>query len=85
MIMSLLFVPFYQSSMRTAQPIDAIEEDVFTCPETRERIKRNVYELRLGMLTNIYQQKLQEVDERANSVLNSIPNHLRTTRICHLR
>ena len=55
--------------------IDSIsEEDVFTCPETRERIRRNVYELRLGMLVNIYQQKIQEV-------INAIPFNLRNTKI----
>ena len=61
------------------------EEDVFTCPETRERIKRNVYELRLGMLVNIYQQKIQEVDQRAKQIISAIPFNLRNTKIATLK
>ncbi len=57
------------------------DEDVFTCPETRDRMRQSVYELRLSTLTEIYKAKLSELEIRTKSILSAIPEGVKSTRV----
>ena len=57
------------------------EEDIFLCPESRDRIRHSVYELRLSAMTEIYKSKLAAVDKRARQVLDALPDAIRDCKV----
>lgn len=57
------------------------EEDVFMCPETRDKIRHSVYELRLSAMTEMFKSKIAEVDSRKRQILDSIPEQVKYAKV----
>ena len=58
-----------------------MEEDVFTCPETREKIKSSVYKLRLAALSEVYRSKIQQLDAKTRHIIEAIPPLTRNVKV----
>jgi len=57
------------------------EEDVFLCPESRDRIRHSVYELRLSAMIELFKGKIAEVDRRTRQVLDAFSEAVRNSRV----
>jgi hypothetical protein len=57
------------------------EDDVFLCPESRDRIRHAVYELRLSAMMEIFKFKLAEVDRKTRQVVEAVPEAVRNSKV----
>lgn len=57
------------------------EEDVFMCPENRDKIRHSVYELRLSAMTEIFKSKIAQVDSRTRQILDAIPEEVKYSKV----
>jgi hypothetical protein len=57
------------------------EDDVFLCPESRDRIRHSVYELRLSAMMEVFKGKIAEVDRKTKQLIEALPEGVRNSKV----
>ena len=55
--------------------------DVFSCKDTREKIKKSAFEFRLAQLQEAQRRALEAVDERLKLLLKTIPDDVKKDKV----